>query len=164
MMSEQCRRATARIVKYRGAICFVLLEMAVEICLLTETAVAQRAFERLLLVVNVAYVALQIGRNAERSFAVPALIRLFTRMSPQVTGKISRAWKHFPAELARVAILQFPSRSATIYLNSFLERRGGGFLMIVDVLRGLLLRNMSSKHVETRRSGRNTCGRRMSVQ
>lgn len=39
----------------------VLLEMAVQVGLLTEAAVAQVTLERLLLVVNVANVALKVG-------------------------------------------------------------------------------------------------------
>lgn len=48
----------------------VLLEMAVEVGLLTEAAVAQVTLEGLLLVVDVAHVTLKVGRDAEGAIAV----------------------------------------------------------------------------------------------
>lgn len=48
----------------------VLLEMAVEVGLLTEAAVAQVTLEGLLLVVDVANVTLKVGRDAEGAIAV----------------------------------------------------------------------------------------------
>lgn len=48
----------------------VLLEMAVEVGLLTKAAVAQVTLEGLLLVVDVANVALKVGGDAEGAIAV----------------------------------------------------------------------------------------------
>lgn len=48
----------------------VLLEMAVEVGLLAETAVAQVTLEGFLLVVDVANVALKIGRDTEGAVTV----------------------------------------------------------------------------------------------
>lgn len=48
----------------------VLLEVTVQVGLLTKAAVTQVALEGLLLVVDVANVALQVGRNAEGTVTV----------------------------------------------------------------------------------------------
>lgn len=48
----------------------VLLEMAVKVGLLTKAAVAQVTLEGFLLVMNVANVALKIGRDAEGAITV----------------------------------------------------------------------------------------------
>ena len=48
----------------------MLLEVTVQVGLLTEATVAQVALERLLLVVDVANVTLQVGRDAEGAVAV----------------------------------------------------------------------------------------------
>lgn len=47
----------------------MLLEVAVQIGLLTETAIAQVAFEGFFFVVDVANVTLEIGRDAEGAVA-----------------------------------------------------------------------------------------------
>lgn len=52
------------------ALMLVLLEVTVQVGLLAEAAVAQVTLEGLLLVVDVADVALQIGGDAERAVAV----------------------------------------------------------------------------------------------
>ncbi len=61
-----------------GAFGLMLLEMAVQVGLLPEASVAERTLEGLLFVVDVAHVALQVGRDAEGTLAVLALVRLFT--------------------------------------------------------------------------------------
>ena len=94
-----CRRA--------GRWRVVLLEMSIEVRLLPEASIAEVAAERLLLVVDVAYVALQIGRDAERPFAVLTLVRLFACMSAQVAGEVGRSREDLQAEPTRVAVLQF---------------------------------------------------------
>jgi len=76
----------------------------VQIGLLTETAVAQWAPEGFLLVVDVAHVTLQIGRDGKGSVAVLALVRLFARVRAQVARQIGRTREHFAAEFARIAI------------------------------------------------------------
>lgn len=48
----------------------MLLEMAVEVGLLTKAAVAQVTLEGLLLVVDVANVTLKVGRDAEGAVAI----------------------------------------------------------------------------------------------
>lgn len=48
-----------------GALVLVLLQVAVQVGLLPEAAVAQVALERLLLVVDVPHVPLQVGGDAE---------------------------------------------------------------------------------------------------
>lgn len=52
------------------ALMLVLLEVTVQVGLLAEAAVTQVTLEGLLLVVDVADVALQIGGDAERAVAV----------------------------------------------------------------------------------------------
>lgn len=52
------------------ALMLVLLEVTVQVGLLAEAAVAQVTLEGLLLVVDVADVALQVGGDAERAVAV----------------------------------------------------------------------------------------------
>lgn len=51
----------------------VLLDVAVEVGLLAEAAVALLALERLLLVVDIPHVALQVRADRERAVAVLAL-------------------------------------------------------------------------------------------
>lgn len=94
--------SAATLVHYGRAVGLVLLQVPVQIGLLAEAPFAQRAFERLLLVVYVAHVSLQVGRYAERSFAVVALVRLFTGVRAQVPGQVGAAREHFLTELARV--------------------------------------------------------------
>ena len=90
----------------------MLLEVAVQVGLLAEGAVAERAPEGLLLVVDVAHVALQVGRDAERPLAVLALVRLLARVRAQVAREIGRAREDLAAELARVALLELVARPA----------------------------------------------------
>ena len=82
----------------------VLLEVAVEVGLLAEAAVAQRAAERALAVVDVADVALEVGRDAKAAPAVLAPVGLFSGMCAQVAGQVSRARKRLAAVTARVPV------------------------------------------------------------
>lgn len=79
----------------RGASCFgagrrlrvaVFLQVSVEVCLLAEAAVAKAALERSLLVVDVAYMSLQVARNAEGTRAEAAFIGLLAGVGSQVAG------------------------------------------------------------------------------
>lgn len=79
--------------------------MSIEVGLLSEASVTERALERLLLVVNVSYVPLEVRRYAEGSVAVLALVGLLTRMGSQVTSQIRRPWENLTTELARVFLL-----------------------------------------------------------
>jgi len=88
----------------RRGIVLVLLEMAVEVGLLAETSLAQRARERTLAVVDVADMTLQVRRDAKRTLTVAAAVRLFTRVSSQVTGQVRRPRKHLAAEPTAVAV------------------------------------------------------------
>ena len=54
----------------------MLAKMPVQICLLAKTALTEVAFVRFLFVVNVADVALQVGRDGEGALAELALVRL----------------------------------------------------------------------------------------
>ena len=66
----------------------VLLEVPVQVGLLPEAAVAERALEGLLLVVDVPHVPLEVGRDGEGPLAVLALVRLLPGVRPQVAGEI----------------------------------------------------------------------------
>ncbi len=60
--------------------------------------------ERFLLVVNIANVSLQVGRDGEGAIAIFAFVRLFPCVSPQVASQVGRAREDLAAELARVAV------------------------------------------------------------
>ena len=81
------RTAALRTVTHH-AFRFVLVQMAIEIGLLTEAAIAHGTAKRFLLVVDVADVTLQIARDAKGALAIFALIRLLARMCSQVTREI----------------------------------------------------------------------------
>ena len=85
----------------------MLLDVAVEVRLLAEASLAQRAPERLLLVVYVADVALEVGRDTEAALAVLAPVRLFPGVGTQVPGQVRRAGEDLPAVAARVAVSRF---------------------------------------------------------
>lgn len=87
-----------------GDVGFVLLEVPIEVRLLTETAFAEGALEGAFLVVDVSHVALQVARYAEGTLAVFALVGLFAGMCPQVTREVRGTGEYFATELARVAI------------------------------------------------------------
>lgn len=79
--------------------------MPIQIGLLAKAAIAQMAFEGSLFIVNVTDVPLQITRDAERTLAIFALVRLFAGVRAHVTRQICRSRKHFATIFACVAIL-----------------------------------------------------------
>lgn len=90
-------------------IAFVFLQMTIQICLLTEATFAQMTSIWFLFVVNITDMPLQIARNAERTFAIFALVWLLTGVRAQMPGQICRPWKYFGAKFARITILNFPT-------------------------------------------------------
>ena len=66
----------------------MLPQVSVEVRLLAEAALAQRAAERALPVVNVADVALEIGRYREGPLAVLAAVWLLARVRSQVASQV----------------------------------------------------------------------------
>lgn len=76
------RRRAQTIVHDGRTVGLVFLQMPVQVGLLPEASFAQRTFERFLFVVYVPHVPLQVGRYAERPFAVVALVRLFAGVRP----------------------------------------------------------------------------------
>ena len=85
----------------------VLFDMSVEVGLLAKAALAQRALERLLLVVNIADVPLQIGRDGEGSLAVFTLVGLLPGMGAEVPSQVGRPREHLPTKFTRIPILRF---------------------------------------------------------
>ena len=88
-----------------GGVELVLLEVSVEVGLLAEAALAEMAAEGLLLVVDVAHVALEVGADAEAALAVGALVRLLAGVRPQMPREVGRSREDLAAELAGVAVL-----------------------------------------------------------
>ena len=63
--------------------------------------------EGFLLVVDIADMSLQIGRDGEGAVAVLALVRLLARVRPQMAGQVGRAREDLSAKLARIAVAGF---------------------------------------------------------
>lgn len=87
----------------------MLFQVAVEISLLAEAALAHGALEGPLLVMNVPHVALEVAGYAEAALAVLALVGLFAGVSTKVTRQVGRPGEVLAAKLARVAVFDFTS-------------------------------------------------------
>ena len=68
--------------------------------------------EWFLLVVDIADMSLQIGRDGEGAVAVLALVRLLARVRPQMAGQVGRAREDLSAKLARIAVAGFVDAGA----------------------------------------------------
>ena len=102
----------------------MLLKVAVQVGLLAEAAVAQRTFEGFLLVVDVAHVALQVGRDGEGTLAVFALVGLFPGVRAQVARQVGRAGEDLAAEFAGVALLELVDGATVLeVLGPFAQHR-----------------------------------------
>lgn len=99
---------------------FVFLQMTVQVRLLPETPLAERALKWLLLVMNVPDVPLQVRGNAEGPLAVFALVRLLARVRPEMARQVGRPREDLPAELTRVTILHL--RGDLVGIHDILER------------------------------------------
>lgn len=83
----------------------VLLQVAVQVGLLPEATVAERALEGFLLVVNVTDVALEIGGYTERTIAIFARVRLLPGVRSEMPSQVCRSGKELATEFAGVTIL-----------------------------------------------------------
>jgi len=83
----------------------MLLDMSIEICLLTETSITSMTTEWSFFIVNIPNVTLKVRADREGSFTVLALVRLFASVCSKMTGEIGRSREHLGAELARIPIL-----------------------------------------------------------
>ena len=81
-------------------------------CLLAEAPLAERALVGLLLVVDVADVTLQVGRDGEGALAEVALVRLLPRVRPQVSREVGRPREGLSAVLAAVPLFLLLPASA----------------------------------------------------
>lgn len=84
----------------------VFLDVTIEVRLLAKAALAQRAPEGLLLVVNVADVSLEIGRDAEAASTVLTPVWLLPGMRSQVARQISGTREHLAAVATRVPVTE----------------------------------------------------------
>ena len=64
------------------------LNMTVQVGLLPEGAIAERALVRFLFVVDVPDVSLEIGGDGEGALAVFAFVRLLSSVGPQMAGQV----------------------------------------------------------------------------
>lgn len=106
------------LVQNRRTIRFVLLEVPIQIRLLSEAAFAQRTLERLLFVVDVPHVSLEVARDAERPLAIATLVGLLPRVRPQMSRQIRGSREDLPAELAGVPVFDFAAGSVREHLWS----------------------------------------------
>ncbi len=97
-------------------------EVSVQVGLLAKASVAERTAVGLLLVVDVAHVALEVRGDGEGPLAVLAPVRLLARVGAQVSGQVGRSRERLAAVLAAVALR----------LGLHLQLRGE------DLLQGLL--------------------------
>jgi hypothetical protein len=81
------------------------LKKPVQFSLLAKASFTQRAFERLLLVLDVTYVTLYVTRHTEGSLTVFALVRFFTCLRTKMEGQVRSTGEQFATKYARVTVL-----------------------------------------------------------
>lgn len=104
----------------------MLLQVSIEVGLLAEASVALVTFERLLLVVDVAHMALQVGRDTERAFTVLALVGLLPSVGAEVPRQVGGAGEDLPAELAGISLLHLvAARAVAVLVGALLHLDDG---------------------------------------
>ena len=124
------------LVQYRRPVRVVFLQVSVQVGLLPETPLTERALERFLLVVDVPHVALQVAGDAEAPLAVFTLVGLLAGVRPQVPRQVGGSGEHLAAELARVSVLGLETG---LDADGVRWKAGGLLLLLLLLLLRLLL-------------------------
>ena len=125
------------LVQYRRPVRVVFLQVSVQVGLLSETPLAERALERFFLVVDVPHVALQVAGDAEAPLAVFTLVGLLAGVRPQVPRQVGGSGEHLAAEFARVSVLGLETG---LDADGVRWKAGGLLLLLLLLLRLLLTR------------------------